>query len=605
MRFIHISDVHLGMEPDYGMSWSGARKEEIEHCLLRIIEYANTHKIDFIFISGDLFDGRPDMDRLESVDELFMKLHHTCVLYIAGSSDYMDQSSALNSYEFKAEVHVLGSPVDKRGTFSCVRQDYADINTDCLYFPEYDLDVYGVSCFKKTANVDPLEDIKVWNRNRTNVLLAYGGSGKNRPLDFVALKKSDFDYIALGMRHRYDVICRDKIIYPGSPEPLDESATGRHGFVLGYIENGGTETEFVSFSDREYKTIEYPVHRFSTNDEVKDDLKRMLSKEGSDNIYTIRLVRLDGCEENYELSEALRDFNILRIEGEAFVRTDYDRYMKANTYNDFGRLLEAMNSANPLESDGVKLAVDMVIEESGINYYHNARMSDRQYDDSNNMVRARLMARKDNLENSHVMKDYKAAEEDYRVNPDVLDKLNNAWTEERKAVLAYKTAAHAVEQIEKDHRRKWIRVGVRTALIPFIIVCVVCIIYMPVAYMRMTKGAVSGAAGVIPFVGFMISALCFAIGYGISRYRDVRRKKQTGKSPLNQEIENARVLLDMWNNKVDELRKLRNEYQEMDRKRRNASDVYSESRQRAETCAGEIKRIDIAIKTLNEYKQIQ
>ena len=61
----------------------------------------------------------------------------------------------------------------------------------------------------------------------------------------------------------------------------------------------------------------------------------------------------------------------------------------------------------------------------------------------------------------------------------------------------------------------------------------------------------------------------------------------------------------MWNNKVDELRKLRNEYQEMDRKRRNASDVYSESRQRAETCAGEIKRIDIAIKTLNEYKQIQ
>ena len=165
MRFIHISDVHLGMEPDYGMSWSGARKEEIEHCLLRIIEYANTHKIDFIFISGDLFDGRPDMDKLESVDELFMKLHHTCVLYIAGSSDYMDQSSALNSYEFKAEVHVLGSPVDKRGTFSCVRQDYADINTDCLYFPEYDLDVYGVSCFKKTANVDPLEDIKVWNRN--------------------------------------------------------------------------------------------------------------------------------------------------------------------------------------------------------------------------------------------------------------------------------------------------------------------------------------------------------------------------------------------------------------------------------------------------------
>ena len=158
-----------------------------------------------------------------------------------------------------------------------MRQDYADINTDCLYFPEYDLDVYGVSCFKKTANVDPLEDIKVWNRNRTNVLLAYGGSGKNRPLDFAALKKSDFDYIALG---------KQTGIYPGSPEPLDESATGRHGFVLGYIENGRTGTEFVSFSDREYKTIEYPVHRFSTNDEVKDDLKRMLSKEGSDNIYT-------------------------------------------------------------------------------------------------------------------------------------------------------------------------------------------------------------------------------------------------------------------------------------------------------------------------------
>lgn len=38
MRFIHISDVHLGMTPDKGKAWSGVRAKEIEDTFDKILQ---------------------------------------------------------------------------------------------------------------------------------------------------------------------------------------------------------------------------------------------------------------------------------------------------------------------------------------------------------------------------------------------------------------------------------------------------------------------------------------------------------------------------------------------------------------------------------------
>ena len=47
MRFIHIADVHLGMQPDAGFPWSEERGEAIWESFRRIIRLAGREKTDF------------------------------------------------------------------------------------------------------------------------------------------------------------------------------------------------------------------------------------------------------------------------------------------------------------------------------------------------------------------------------------------------------------------------------------------------------------------------------------------------------------------------------------------------------------------------------
>ena len=59
MRFIHIADVHLGMQPDAGFPWSEERGEAIWESFRRIIRLAGREKTDFLLIAGDLFQCQP------------------------------------------------------------------------------------------------------------------------------------------------------------------------------------------------------------------------------------------------------------------------------------------------------------------------------------------------------------------------------------------------------------------------------------------------------------------------------------------------------------------------------------------------------------------
>ena len=65
MRFIHIADVHLGMQPDAGFPWSEERGEAIWESFRRIIRLAGREKTDFLLIAGDLFQRQPLLRELK------------------------------------------------------------------------------------------------------------------------------------------------------------------------------------------------------------------------------------------------------------------------------------------------------------------------------------------------------------------------------------------------------------------------------------------------------------------------------------------------------------------------------------------------------------
>ena len=83
VKFIHISDVLLGIDVDKETSWGDDRKKEIYETFEKIIERATDIGVDFLFISGNLFDHKPDDGELEWLDGVLGSLKDTVVIYAA------------------------------------------------------------------------------------------------------------------------------------------------------------------------------------------------------------------------------------------------------------------------------------------------------------------------------------------------------------------------------------------------------------------------------------------------------------------------------------------------------------------------------------------
>ena len=110
MRFIHIADVHLGMQPDAGFPWSEERGEAIWESFRRIIRLAGREKTDFLLIAGDLFQRQPLLRELKEVNDLFASIPETIVVLIAGNHDYVKRESFYRGFDWADNVVMLLSP---------------------------------------------------------------------------------------------------------------------------------------------------------------------------------------------------------------------------------------------------------------------------------------------------------------------------------------------------------------------------------------------------------------------------------------------------------------------------------------------------------------
>ena len=110
MRFIHIADVHLGMQPDAGFPWSEERGEAIWESFRRIIRLAGREKTDFLLIAGDLFQCQPLLRELKEVNDLFASIPETIVVLIAGNHDYVKRESFYRGFDWADNVVLLLSP---------------------------------------------------------------------------------------------------------------------------------------------------------------------------------------------------------------------------------------------------------------------------------------------------------------------------------------------------------------------------------------------------------------------------------------------------------------------------------------------------------------
>ncbi len=171
-----------------------------------------------------------------------------------------------------------------------------DENLTSVYFEDINTEVYGFSYHTAEIKNPLLEDIQVPLGSRIQILMAHGGDAAHLPINFNSLELSPFSYIALGHIHKPHVLSPDKMAYCGSPEPLDVTETGVHGFYYGEIHpvtRRVTTLQFLPAARIQYIPLAVNVTKDTTNGELFDRIAREIENRGR-KIYTASASRVCG-----------------------------------------------------------------------------------------------------------------------------------------------------------------------------------------------------------------------------------------------------------------------------------------------------------------------
>ena len=228
MRFLHISDIHLGK-----LLFQQNLLEIQIDLLNQIIDYLVDNDIDVLIMAGDIYDRSvPSNEAIEALNDFLSSLilkHHKKVLMIAGNHDSATRlsfASGLLKQEglyIEAFVQDEMKPVVIDGVNFYLLPFFKPSYIRYLYNDESIVtyqDAFAAYMKRQKINLDETNILithqfiagnKEVIKGESEAILSVGGS---EIIDVSLVKQ--FDYVALGHIHAPQQISRDTIRYSGS-----------------------------------------------------------------------------------------------------------------------------------------------------------------------------------------------------------------------------------------------------------------------------------------------------------------------------------------------------------------------------------------------------
>ena len=349
MKFIHTGDIHWGMCPDANKPWGKERALAIKDTFRTIIENAKEMDVDCLFISGDLFHRQPLMKDLKEVNYLFSTAPSVKIIIIAGNHDRIRDNSALLSFTWSPNVTFL-----------------MDENLTSVYFEDINTEVHGFSYHRAEIKEPLLDDIQVPLNSRIQILMAHGGDPAHLPISFNSLELSPFSYIALGHIHKPHIVVEGKMAYCGSPEPLDLTETGPHGYYMGEIHPVTRKLlslKFVPASSLQYVPLAVNVSKDTTNGELSDRIAREIQNRGEQNIYRFRLKGMRDPEIEFDLEQLSSRFRIAEIIDDSEPQYDFSALFAEHSSDMIGFYIQALqkDDMSPVEKKALYYGVSALL----------------------------------------------------------------------------------------------------------------------------------------------------------------------------------------------------------------------------------------------------
>lgn len=349
MKFIHIADVHWGMNPDNDRPWSRDRAQAIKDTFAEVIRQARARDVDCLFIAGDLFHRQPLLRDLKELNYLFSTIPGIRIVIIAGNHDRVRPSSALMSFTWCPNV-----------TF--IMED--ELTTVC--FDELNMEVTGFSYHTAEITESRLNNIEAPATRRIHILLAHGGDAAHLPLDKTLLSRAGFSYVALGHIHKPELAPDHSYAYPGSLEPLDKTETGQHGMIVGEISNSTfrvTSLEFVPLAQAQYVPLVVHVTPATTNGELNARITDEIQKRGTEHIYRFRVRGMRDPDIEFDFEPLTRRLQVIEVIDESEPQYDFSRLFAEHPSDMIGFYIRALQKeeSSPVEKKALYYGIDALL----------------------------------------------------------------------------------------------------------------------------------------------------------------------------------------------------------------------------------------------------
>ena len=255
VKFAHLADCHLG-------SW---RQEELQklnfQSFQKVIERCIQEQVEFVLISGDLFDSAyPPIEILKESFSEFKKIHDAKipVYLIAGSHDFSASGKTFLDVLEKAGFckNVGNWEVQEEGKIKLISHMHDNIA------------IYGYPGRKSGMEVEDLKNIYIDEMHPFTILMLHTtikevlGAMQIEPVNKEKLPLAN--YYAMGHIHKRfeDHISDSRYVYPGPtfPNNFQELSDLQHGsFQLVETDGINIKTQNIEIPLKEVVTIELEV----------------------------------------------------------------------------------------------------------------------------------------------------------------------------------------------------------------------------------------------------------------------------------------------------------------------------------------------------------
>ena len=302
MKFVHIADVHLDSpfktisdRADIGVE----RRLEQRNALKKVIEYIKQNNIEYLFISGDLYEQ--DYIRESSINflnELFKEIPDTKIYIAPGNHDPFIKNSFYATFNWNKNVKIFTNVVQK------VENDGVNI--------------YGFGFNNFEMNDNQIKNIELDEPEKINILITHGdlGESKYNYMNLQDIKNIGFDYVALGHIHKRNDTTN--IVYPGSLISFGFDELGEHGMLVGEIKEKVLNKKFVKIDDREFVEQELDVSNILSEEELIEKINN-INEENK--LFKIILIGYRNFPININLK--LINKNIIKIKDNTKLKIDF------------------------------------------------------------------------------------------------------------------------------------------------------------------------------------------------------------------------------------------------------------------------------------------